>query len=79
MVIMWGFLRGAEIYGAKVVFVKKVDFGVRLICCIPWCMVQTTKTNPRWIVILWCKPPKPIQHGLRLFGAKHQSYYYCHY
>ena len=29
MVIMWGYACGAKIYGAKVVFVKKVDFGVR--------------------------------------------------
>ena len=29
MAIMWGYTCGAKIYGAKVVFVKKVDFGVR--------------------------------------------------
>ena len=29
VVIMWGYTNGAKIYVAKVVFVKKVDFGVR--------------------------------------------------
>ena len=33
-------------------------------------MVQSTKTNPKWIDILWCKTPKAIQHGSILFGAK---------
>ena len=64
VVIMWGYTNGAKIYVVKVVFVKNVDFGVNRICSLPWCMVQTTKTNPKWIEILWSKTPKPIQHGL---------------
>ena len=44
--IMWGYASGANICGAKVVFIKKRVYGVKWFCGIPWSMVQTTKINP---------------------------------
>jgi len=71
--IMWGYENGVKISGAKVEFVKDVDFGVKLLCGIPWCMVQTPKSNPRWIEIFWCKTPKLTLNGMRICGVKHQN------
>lgn len=56
--IMWGYESGAKFFGVKEEFVKKIDIGVKSIGGTPWRMVQTTKTKPMWIEILWCKTPK---------------------
>ena len=58
MVIMWGYACGAKIYGAKVVFVKKMIL-----------MLYEYVT----LHGVWCKPPKPILGGLRICGANQQN------
>ena len=58
VVIMWGYESGAKIYGAKVVFVKK------LLLVLNWYVAFHG---------VWCKPPKPILSGLMFCGAKHQN------
>ena len=72
---MWGYASGVKFYGAKVKLVGNVDFGVKWICGIPWCMVQTTKTNPKWIGILWHKTPLLLLLLLYTFiyGANHHK------
>ena len=40
-----GYSIGAIFSGVKVELVKKVKFGVKCVCGIPWCMVQTTKNQ----------------------------------
>ena len=43
--IKWRYTSGAMFFGAKVELIKNVKFGVKCICGIPWCMVQTIKNQ----------------------------------
>ena len=55
VVLLWGYACGAKIYGAKMMLVKTL-----ILVLYEYVALHG----------VWCKPPKPIQHGLRFYGAK---------